>query len=162
MASGALRQISVGNRTTLTPGIKRCPKNLTLEQDLKCAEQAADSHGSSSLRRITTIMYWVHGRSDGEQMRFWAKTEKEILVDNYVRLDVHAPSKYAIWLQNGRLRIYFNGQKAGDYNQLELPDFDSASLLVNDFKEGPLSLMRVRFAESTPDSAKSSCRMGST
>ncbi len=39
----------------------------------------------------------------------------------------------------------------GDFNQLELPDFDYGYMLVNNFRDGPLGFTRVRIAESTPD-----------
>jgi outer membrane protein OmpA-like peptidoglycan-associated protein len=155
LASGELRQLNVGNRTTLTPSIKSYPKNFTVEQDMKFGEKgcefswcfySANDHNNAALE--------VHGGTDHDELRIWAKTLKESLVDTNITVDWHAPIKNAIWLQNGRLRIYYNGQKAGDFNQLELPDFDYAQLLVNNFRDGPLSFTRIRIAESTPDFSK--------
>lgn len=152
MAAGALRQLNVGNRTTLTPGIKKYPKNFTLEQDMKCGGEACEfswfffgpeDHGNAALE--------VHGGTDGDKIRFWAKTRSEGLVDSNVEVDWRAPTQHAIWLQNGRLRLYYGGKKVGDFNQLELPDFDYAYMVVNDFQQGPLGFTRVRLAESTPD-----------
>jgi len=155
MASGALRQLNVGNRTRLTPGIKTYPKNFTLEQDMKFDDKGCEfswyffspqDHNNPALE--------VHGGTDHNQIRFWAKTAQEGLVDTSMEIDWHAPLRHAIWLQNGRLRLYYNGKKVGDFNQLELPAFDYAYMLVNDFAEGPLGFTRVRLAESTPDFSK--------
>jgi outer membrane protein OmpA-like peptidoglycan-associated protein len=93
----------------------------------------------------------VSGATDQDQISIGAATTNESLVNTDIKVNWHAPLKTAIWVQNGRLRIYYNGQKVADVNQLELPDFDDAHLVVNFFGEGPLGFTRVRFAESTPD-----------
>jgi outer membrane protein OmpA-like peptidoglycan-associated protein len=93
----------------------------------------------------------VNGAADADRIRVAARTNKEALFDIDIPVNWHAPIKTAIWLQNGRLRIYYNGQKVGDFNQLDLPDFDYAYTVVNNFGDGTLGFTRVRFAESTPD-----------
>src|ERR1035438_6297676 len=127
LASGALRQLNVGSRTTLTPSIKDYPKNFTLEQDMIWEPKGAQfywdffsakDHRNQALR--------VDGGSAQDEIRIGASTAKESLFDTYIKVNWHAPIKHAIWVQNGRLRIYYNGQKVGDFNQLELPDFDYA------------------------------------
>jgi outer membrane protein OmpA-like peptidoglycan-associated protein len=152
LASGALRQLNVGSRTTLTPSIKDYPKNFTLEQDMIWGPKGAQfywdffsakDHNNPALR--------VDGGSGGEEIRIGAATAKEALFDTYIKVNWHAPLKTAIWVQNGRLRIYYNGQKVGDFNQLELPDFDYGYMVANFYGDGTLGLTRVRFAESTPD-----------
>lgn len=152
LASGALRQLNIGDRTTLTPSIKSYPKNFTLEQDMVCGPKgcqfiwdffSAKDHSNFALR--------VNASTDQESLRVAAHTNKEFLFDTDITLNWHAPIKTAIWLQNGRLRIYYNGQKVGDFNQLELPDLDYAYMVANMFGSGTLGLTRVRFAESTPD-----------
>src|ERR1017187_109917 len=82
LASGALRQLNVGNRTILTPSIKSYPKNFTLEQDMNWGDKrceffwdffSAKDHGNQALR--------VSGGSDGDKIRVMAGTNKEGLVD---------------------------------------------------------------------------------
>jgi outer membrane protein OmpA-like peptidoglycan-associated protein len=153
LASGALRQLNVGHRTILTPSIKSYPKNFTLEQDMVWGGRicqfywdffSAKDHNNPELR--------VGAKTDQDQLDVWAGTLKEnSLFDTDITINWHAPIKTAIWLQNGRLRVYFNGQKVSDVNQIELPDFDDAHLVVNFFGDDPLGFTRVRFAESTPD-----------
>jgi outer membrane protein OmpA-like peptidoglycan-associated protein len=152
LASGALRQLNVGSRTTLTPSIKDYPKNFTLEQDMIWGPKGAQfywdffsakDHNNSALR--------VSGATDQDQISIGAATTNESLVNTDIKVNWHAPLKTAIWVQNGRLRIYYNGQKVGDFNQLELPDFDYGYMVANFYGDGTLGLTRVRFAESTPD-----------
>ena len=156
LASGTLRQINVGTRTTLTPSIKNYPKNFTVETDTKFGEKGGEfawrfyspkDHNNDALH-VSVI-----GDRENE-IRMMAGTHNESLVDTEVPVNWHQPMKFALWLQNGRLRIYFNGQKFGDFNQLEVPDLDLGNLLVNDFHEGPIGFTRVRIGESTPDFSK--------
>jgi outer membrane protein OmpA-like peptidoglycan-associated protein len=62
------------------------------------------------------------------------------------------PVKLALWVQNGRLRVFFNGEKQLDFNQVEMPPIDKVEF-AHDFYGANQSLgyRMVRFAESTPD-----------
>jgi outer membrane protein OmpA-like peptidoglycan-associated protein len=153
LASGALRQLNVGSRTTLTPSIKDYPKNFTLEQDMMWGPKGAQFYWEffSAKDHSNPALRVDGGDSTQDEIRIGASTAKESLFDTYIKVNWHAPVKHAIWVQNGRLRIYYNSQKVGDFNQLELPDFDYAYLVANFYGEGTLGLTRVRLAESTPD-----------
>ena len=62
------------------------------------------------------------------------------------------PVKLALWVQNGRLRVFTNGEKQLDFNQVEMPAIDSVEF-AHDFYGANQSIgyRSVRFAESTPD-----------
>jgi outer membrane protein OmpA-like peptidoglycan-associated protein len=60
------------------------------------------------------------------------------------------PIKENIWIQNGRLRVYINGQRVVDVNQVELPPLTGAELGV-ETEPGKTGYRFVRIAESTPD-----------
>lgn len=62
------------------------------------------------------------------------------------------PVKLALWVQNGRIRVFTNGEKQLDFNQVNLPPIDSVEL-AHDFygSNQAISYRMVRFAESTPD-----------
>jgi outer membrane protein OmpA-like peptidoglycan-associated protein len=55
-------------------------------------------------------------------------------------------------VQNGRLRVFTNGEKQLDFNQVEMPAIDSIEL-AHDFygANQTIGYRMVRFAESTPD-----------
>jgi outer membrane protein OmpA-like peptidoglycan-associated protein len=59
------------------------------------------------------------------------------------------PNKFAIWVQDGRFRIYVNNDRLVDMNQIKLK-FDRATLRVNS-DALPVALGPVRIAESAPD-----------
>jgi outer membrane protein OmpA-like peptidoglycan-associated protein len=58
----------------------------------------------------------------------------------------------ALWVQNGRMRIFLNGEKLLDFNQVEMPPIDAVEI-AHDFygANQAIGYRVVRFAESTPD-----------
>src|SRR5262249_39635581 len=57
-----------------------------------------------------------------------------------------------MWIQNGRLRIFLNGEKQLDFNQVDLPPLDNVEF-AHDFygANQAIGYRTVRIAESTPD-----------
>jgi OOP family OmpA-OmpF porin len=73
-------------------------------------------------------------------------------------MDWTKPVKQALWLQNGRMRYYVNGQRVMDVNQIELPDLGKIEVYIdgpgsND-PEGYVGFQFFRLAESAPDFSK--------
>jgi outer membrane protein OmpA-like peptidoglycan-associated protein len=67
-------------------------------------------------------------------------------------VDWNGPAKIALWVQNGRLRVFINGEKQLDFNQVEMPPLDQVEITHDIY--GPdesIGYRTVRFAESTPD-----------
>ncbi len=60
--------------------------------------------------------------------------------------------KIALWVQNGRLRVFTNGEKQLDFNQVEMAAIDRVEF-AHDFygANQTIGYRMVRFAESTPD-----------
>jgi outer membrane protein OmpA-like peptidoglycan-associated protein len=58
----------------------------------------------------------------------------------------------AVWVQNGRIRVFTNGEKQLDFNQVDMPPIDSVEM-AHDFygANQAIGYRMVRFAESTPD-----------
>jgi outer membrane protein OmpA-like peptidoglycan-associated protein len=55
-----------------------------------------------------------------------------------------------MWVQNGRVRFYINGDRIFDFNQVEVGEI--ASLDMNFWTgDKTMAIRRVRFAESSPD-----------
>jgi outer membrane protein OmpA-like peptidoglycan-associated protein len=153
MGAGASRQIAVGDRTYMTPLLDRFPQNFTVEMDLmfdpKLGGEYAwyfykDQSNNDALRLGVSTR--------GTEMRVGARTEKEALMDANFPVNIAEPVKAAIWVQNGRVRAYFNGQKVLDVNHVEIPPLTRAVLLTNDFRSDvKVNYRRIRIAESTPD-----------
>ena len=86
--------------------------------------------------------------------------EKEALGEKSLTTDWKQPVKLAMWVQNGRLRFYVNGDRVFDFNQVDVSDI--ASLQVDFWirDETAIALRRVRFAESAPDFSKTMTSTG--
>jgi outer membrane protein OmpA-like peptidoglycan-associated protein len=77
-------------------------------------------------------------------------TDKEALGEKDLTTDWKQPVKLAMWVQNGRIRFYVNGDRVFDFNQVELGDI--ASLQIDFWShDTTMAIRRARFAESTPD-----------
>jgi hypothetical protein len=152
-AAGDIRQLTVTQRGSLHPNITSLPKNFTLEMEVK-----AEPTG-----RIIDL---VALSSKNKQILHWATTAMQDQTDVVVSLrapyeelgrkrlptDWSKPVKLAMWLQDGRLRIFVNGEKQLDFNQVELPAIDNVEF-SHDFygANQAIGYRTVRIAESTPD-----------
>ncbi len=152
-AAGKIRQLTFTQRGSIFPNLTNLPKNFTFEAEIK-----ADATG----RAITTLILL----SKAKQIFMLATTASPKLVDLVASMRApyqelgrkraaanwDEPVKLAVWVQNGRLRVFTNGEKHLDFNQVEMPPIDSIEL-AHDFY-GPnqaIGYRMVRFAESTPD-----------
>jgi outer membrane protein OmpA-like peptidoglycan-associated protein len=152
-AAGNVRQLTETQRGSLFPNITSLPKNFTFEAEIK-----AEPTG----RAISTLTL----SSKGKPILELGTTASPKLVDLAVSLRTpysdlgrkRAPANWnepvtlALWVQNGRIRVFTNGEKQLDFNQVEMPQIDSVEL-SHDFYGANQSIgyRMVRVAESTPD-----------
>jgi len=59
------------------------------------------------------------------------------------------PVKFALWVQQGRVRAYMNGQRLLDVNQVDVKPFDHIFTTLAAYR--PNGLRSIRVAESAPD-----------
>jgi outer membrane protein OmpA-like peptidoglycan-associated protein len=84
------------------------------------------------------------------EWRLGFATDKESLGQKDLVTDWKQPVKLAMWVQNGRIRFYVNGERVVDFNQVELGDI--ASLQIDYWThDATTAIRRTRFAESAPD-----------
>ena len=148
-----VRQMTVKGSLTLSPNLKDLPQNFTMETDL-----AMDPSGD-----VTPELYWYFKKKDDsvalelrtrqqEGNRYWMRmgAGQEVLGDTTIPADWNRPVKLALWVQNDRIRLYVNGQRVFDVNQVTLPPI---ATVVTRMETGtkPVGFQFVRFAESTPD-----------
>jgi outer membrane protein OmpA-like peptidoglycan-associated protein len=153
MGAGASRQVAVGDRTYMTPLLDGFPQNFTVETDLMFDPKAGgefawffykDNSDNDAMRLGVSTR--------GTEIRFLASTEKEALIDANFPVNIAEPATEAIWVQNGRVRAYFNGKKVLDVNHVEIPPLTRAVLITNYMRSDvKVNYRRVRIAESTPD-----------
>ena len=149
-----VRQLALrGRNMQLTPNLTALPVNFTME-----AEVTYSVHGN--------VTAWTFFDKKGKEVMFFRAAR------NYNQLDVHykvgaeqiinqgyptkfdQPVKQALWCQNGRLRLYINGQRLFDVNQITVPEMGTPRVAIevyNDVSKEYVGFSNMRFAESTPD-----------
>jgi outer membrane protein OmpA-like peptidoglycan-associated protein len=95
------------------------------------------------------LCMWLDAKTDVLLVR--VRHSGEDLADTSLPVDFSQPVKEAIWIQNGRVRVYINGERVVDVNQVELPPLTGAELGPENYGQGKLGYRLVRFAESAPD-----------
>jgi outer membrane protein OmpA-like peptidoglycan-associated protein len=163
--AGDARELAlIGDRYDIYPNITGLPKNFTMEMDLLCEKGAViNVNGCGSINwyfhdktgRTELLKIWVgmdrttdDKRSIEWRLGLW--DEKERLGQKDLVTDWKQPVKLAMWVQNGRVRFYVNGDRVFDFNQVEMGDI--ASLQINFWThDTTMAIRRARFAEFAPD-----------
>jgi OOP family OmpA-OmpF porin len=160
VGSGVRQLTMMSERVRLVPMIEALPKNFTLETDLKfddpedvrCVWYLHDATWDGPTGPDAALRVFLQTRENavGLEVTKGDPEGAENLAETSVPVDFSQPVKEAIWVQNGRLRVYINGVRAVDVNQVELPPLTGAEL-APEYGEAKLGLRLVRIAESVPD-----------
>lgn len=158
-----IRQLTImSGRLRLTPMLQGLPKNFTVEtevqfdnpQDSRSVWYFHDKTWQGPGGADAALRVWMAARSDSLYValrhRIGNSGNTEDLGDTTVPMKYDQPVKENIWIQNGRLRIYINGERVIDVNQVELPPLTGAEL-GPEGEAGKTGYRLVRFAESSPD-----------
>ena len=150
---GAIRQLTALQTGSLFPNITSLPKNFTYEAEVQIEKVRST--------RIALVFYsnqkevfiwWTNVDARQTQLVVAVKTHTEELARKYVQVDWSKPAKLALWVQNGRVRVFINGEKHVDANQVELPAINKVEILsLISGANQSIGYRSVRFAESTPD-----------
>lgn len=161
---GAVRQLTLTEATAmLTANVKGLPKNFTMETEVKF-ENFATARGN-----------WHFVKKDGyESLRLSMDADQLERVVR-VQLDTGDPReasetvgkatapadwaqtvKQSLWVQDGRVRVYINGERVIDVNQVETGEIASVEFKIglDDTPKAGVGLRMVRVAESAPDFSK--------
>jgi OOP family OmpA-OmpF porin len=142
----------------LWPNIKTWPNNFTIEQDI--AFEKPSEPGERDF-------YWIFGTPDEEwTWRMWARceddpgicrfhvdTEDSAVGEGEAKYAVGKPNTFALWVQDGRIRVYFNRDRIIDVNQVKVKKWATA-WMETAHEDGPISFGSFRIAESAPDFSK--------
>ena len=74
-----------------------------------------------------------------------------------VKWDFSKPNEFDLWVQQGRVRVYVNGEREIDVNQVKVGPLDHLYL---EESQGTFELRSVRIAESAPDPGSVLARTG--
>jgi OOP family OmpA-OmpF porin len=156
---GKVRQLTTARKASveLTPNLTQLPANFTVETDIMWAPPMYNAQvywyfgpkaGAKSL------IVWVSTRSpdSGTMARggITLRGDSGDLGSGDFQFDLTRSLTLELWMQNGRLRVYTNGERVVDVNQVQLPKIGAAWMELNPY-DGPIGLRRVRLAESAPD-----------
>jgi outer membrane protein OmpA-like peptidoglycan-associated protein len=158
MAAGGIRQMVAEQNLEMTPMLSGFPANFTVETEVKFESYAtATWHFYEKGSGDEALQVYAETRVGDNRLRIIARAMGEPLTDDEFPAPLDRPVKWAIWVQNGRLRVFLNGQRVVDANQLKLPALDHALLDTrpDHNQNAKIAYRLIRIAESTPDFSRS-------
>jgi outer membrane protein OmpA-like peptidoglycan-associated protein len=148
----------------LSPNLKGLPKNFTLEMDLKFGTQTGNGNGMIwRFMRVPdgpqTLLINTRVQEGGTRLIVFAGNadNPENVADTVVKVSPDEPIQFALWVQDGRIRVYMNGIRAMDVNQIALEQINYIDVEAVVEPETPgayAGIRRARFAETSPDFGK--------
>jgi outer membrane protein OmpA-like peptidoglycan-associated protein len=153
--SGSLRQLTYTRNGVLTPNLTALPANFTFESEVKFDVPRGTARFYLALfsqnREAATWHIWAQTNGSGTWFAMRVPRYEE-LGRTAIPMDLSQPAKIALWVQDGRVRAYVNGERYLDVNQVQLPPIDRVELRTDLGAAGVAVAWRwVRFAESAPD-----------
>jgi outer membrane protein OmpA-like peptidoglycan-associated protein len=153
MTGGNVRQLKVAQRSSFFPNLTGLPGNFTYETELMFNTAGrAISHLILMSKSSQSLVFTVEGSAGMVHTQLQKKSPYEALGRHRLPANLAEPVKAALWVQNGRVRAFINGEKVLDANQVTLPATTSVEL-ANDLygATAGFAYRNLRFAESTPD-----------
>ncbi len=154
-AAGNIRQLTITQRGTMIPNLKALPQNFTWETEIGAnVVTGRVSFTMMLISKSKQILHWTMF-GEGKQLDLVVSLRtpyQELGRKRLMGVNWGEPVKLALWVQNGRMRSFVNGEKQLDFNQVEMPPIDAI-----EFENGTLGAgasfgyRMMRFAESTPD-----------
>jgi OOP family OmpA-OmpF porin len=149
-----IRQLTLrGQRVNLVPALTGLPPNFTYETEVLYSNHGGTIEWGFFDKGSKKVMSFYTSRVYGN-LAVELKVGDEKLIGQQFKTDFSQPVKQNLWCQNGRLRLYLNGQRIVDVNQVKLPEMGTPRLetqVVNDPEKEYIAFRIARFAESTPD-----------
>jgi outer membrane protein OmpA-like peptidoglycan-associated protein len=166
---GEIRQLTlVEPSMELVANLKGLPGNFTMEAEFQF-ENVSENGLSATWVFLTkdgkeamTVKTLVQDDPSGEHPCIidivtnpWQDNQEDVGTAK-PKVDIKRPIAEGLWVQDGRIRLYVNGNRYIDANQIDVASIASVELRLdmNNSPEGSTGLRRVRFAESAPDVTK--------
>jgi outer membrane protein OmpA-like peptidoglycan-associated protein len=159
-SAGNLRQLTTppsADRAFLRPNLKGLPKNFTVEADVKFETEGDNRvmwHFREKGKESGPDALFIRCDMEAPNLHIMTYVNDEQLAQVNAETDFSQPFRLRLWIQNGRLRIYHNGNRVTDVNQVELPPLEIAELEFEGYGDNPkrgMGIRMARIAESTPD-----------
>lgn len=155
-AGGGLHQFTATKSGILIPNLTSLPKNFTYETEVKLdipsGWAAATLLLSSREREALTWMVRVDPSGKATTVLSTKVPKFEEFGRATLTVALANPVRLALWVQDGRLRVFINGDKQLDINQVDVAPVDRIELRADMAGLGnAVGYRSVRIAESTPD-----------
>ncbi len=148
-----VKQLTHVKSGSIFPNLTSLPKNFTYEAEAKF-ENVPNARTALILyaNDKESLIWWINAGAGEAQTHIAVKSHTEELGRKTIKVDWSQPAKIALWVQDGRVRAFVNGEKHLDANQVELPPINKVEILsyVAAAKQS-VGYRSVRFAESVPD-----------
>ena len=147
--------------TQLYPNVTAWPKNFTIEQDFALTK--ADN---------CDLSWQFDDGEDGRVLRFWIRFHPEQRCEANLegpegeigsaecKYEDAKPNALNLWLQDGRIRIYLNGERLIDVNQVDVSKLKRGWMETDPNEGAQYAFARFRIAESSPDFSKTILSVG--
>jgi outer membrane protein OmpA-like peptidoglycan-associated protein len=152
-----VRQLTVNSRrVTLTPNLTGLPKNFTMDSTLRFNGHASGITWLFRKKGSPVEVMYMRLEVNYTRLIVHFKVGAETITSQQLPMDWTKPIPQALWLQKGRLRLYLNGERVFDVNQIDPGEIESlsADLYCSQDAGKPekyVGIQGVRFAESFPD-----------
>ena len=155
-AYGKVHQLTILQRTELAPNLTSLPQNFTYEAEIACEPEGGRVMSTLVLFSKTKEVFRLDLHITAAYWEFAASLRDPYsnLGSKRLETDGRKPARLAMWVQNGRLRVFYDGEKQLDFNQVEMAAIDRAELQHAFYGGKFIGYRMVRFAESTPDFGK--------
>jgi outer membrane protein OmpA-like peptidoglycan-associated protein len=154
---GANGRLTAPQSTELHPNVAKWPKNFTVDHEVSFDKGTEEDERKVSWQ-FGQDDDWVWSVSlflrDGDEFcEVQVDTDEERLASPQCPVKIGQTAKLAIWLQEGRLRVYLNNDRLVDMNQLKFKSWSWVRMETSN-STAPVTLANFRIAESTPDLSK--------
>ncbi|HWR53583.1 MAG TPA: OmpA family protein [Bryobacteraceae bacterium] len=143
----------------LQPNVAKWPENFTIETDLLPVKTEDSIERRMEWQFLDAANDWVWF----VRFTYWddengcsvlvSTTDESGVADAKCKWSHTEPNKFAVWVQDGRLRLYLNKERLVDVNQFK-PAAWTKAVLTLESSEQPVSFGPFRIAESAPDVSK--------
>lgn len=150
MAPG-IRELYAAEGTDLTSPNFAVPNNFTFELDFTGTGETVWKFKNKDNNTVIEAMVRGEPNEHEANCRMWAETGGT-LGDGGIKTAESTkttPVHFALWVQDGRLRAYLNGQRLVDVNQVNGAGITHIQASIAGYR--PNGLRRIRIAESAPD-----------
>jgi outer membrane protein OmpA-like peptidoglycan-associated protein len=146
-----IRELYAAEDTELTSGSIAVPKNFTFELEFTGTGETRWKFRDKENNDVAEVMVRAEeNEHDASCQLDWSG--HGVLGEGQIQTGASTkttPVQFAVWVQDGRVRAYLNGQRLVDVNQVSAAAVDHLVVSLGGYR--PTGIRRVRIAESAPD-----------